>query len=445
MRFTSCILILCTVLFGCSDTNGAASIDASNFTLGNTGGAYADTGSTATSTDATIGIDGANITQDRGGNGAGSGPVAGTGGVLLDSSAAGGSVVDTSVTILVDARIDGSSIDQRADSGDAQTQAADGNAGDSGQDSAITDDRCNVAVYDPQNPPQSLSLSGNLITHDPTIIEQNGMYYLYQTGPRIPGKTSTNLLNWVGTPSALGFANPAWIADRVPGASDLWAPDLSRFGDQYHLYYSASTFGSNHSCIGHATRASLESGAWVDQGPVICSVNTDNWNAIDPNVIVDEQGTPWLSFGSWWSGIKVVQLDRNGARADNDLHAIASRGGGAIEAPVIVRRCGFYYLFVSFDNCCKGADSTYNVRVGRASEVLGPYVDRNGTPMMNGGGTLLVQGDNTWRGPGHNAVLFTGDRAYNIYHSYTATDGTPTLRVSELVWDNEGWPISGGP
>jgi arabinan endo-1,5-alpha-L-arabinosidase len=178
---------------------------------------------------------------------------------------------------------------------------------------------------------------------------------------------------------------------------------------------------------------------------VVCSGNGDNWNAIDPNVIVDQRGTPWMAFGSFWDGIKVIQLDRNGARANDGLHSIASRGGGAIEAPVIVRRCGYYYLFVSFDRCCNGADSTYNIRVGRSSEVLGPYVDRDGTPMMSGGGTLLVEGNNAWRGPGHNAILFSGDRAYNIYHSYTASTGTPTLRVSELVWDDQGWPISGGP
>ena len=296
--------------------------------------------------------------------------------------------------------------------------------------------------------PVAVAVSGSLGTHDPAAIEQDGTFYLLQTGPRLPGKKSMNLMSWSDAGSAFGSQNPAWVSQRVQGATDLWAPDLSHFGDQYHVYYSASTFGSNHSCIGHATRASLATGNWMDRGPVICSNDgrSDNWNAIDPNVIVDQNGTPWLVFGSFWSGIKAIQLDSSGARANDELHSLASRNGGAIEAPYVVRRCGYYYLFVSFDKCCDGANSTYNIRVGRSREVLGPYVDKKGTAMMSGGGTILVQGADRWRGPGHNAVLFAGDKAYNIYHSYDANNGGRSmLRVSELVWDADGWPISGGP
>jgi arabinan endo-1,5-alpha-L-arabinosidase len=234
--------------------------------------------------------------------------------------------------------------------------------------------------------------------------------------------------------------------------SDLWAPDISRFGDTYHLYYSASTFGSNRSCIGHATKASLDSaGPWTDRGAAICSnegAAQDDWNAIDPNVAMDEEGTPWLAFGSFWSGIKMVKLTPSGERADKELHALAARpdARGALEAPFIVRRCGFYYLFVSFDACCRGADSTYKIAVGRSTSITGPYVDKEGTPMMSGGGTIVVEGGSRWRGPGHNAVLFAGDRAYNIYHAYDAeSKGAPTLRISDLVWDDDGFPRSGGP
>jgi arabinan endo-1,5-alpha-L-arabinosidase len=313
---------------------------------------------------------------------------------------------------------------------------------------APDDDRCDVAVLDPAAPPSALTLSGNLGTHDPALLEEDGVFHLVHTGPRLPGKTSTDLISWEGAPAALGSSNPSWIAMQVPGASDLWAPDLSVFGGQVHLYYSASTFGSNSSCIGHATRASFASGSFADQGAVICSNHgsDDDWNAIDPNVIVDREGTAWLAFGSFWSGIKAVRLDAQGARADDEVHALASRGGGAIEAPYIVRRCGFYYLFVSFDRCCDGTNSTYNIRVGRSSEVLGPYADRDGKPMLDGGGTLLVAGEGRWHGPGHNAVLFSGDRAYNVFHAYDGdAGGASRLRVAELAWDTEGWPVSGGP
>jgi arabinan endo-1,5-alpha-L-arabinosidase len=309
-------------------------------------------------------------------------------------------------------------------------------------------DRCAVARLDAAKPPTAWSLAGDLGAHDPALIAQDGMFYLWQTGPRLPAKTSSDLRAWRGAGSAFGTANPAWIAKEVPGATDLWAPDVSFFGGQYHLYYSASTFGSNASCIGHATRASLTSGSWTDRGSVLCSNHgsNDDWNAIDPNLSVDQQGEPWLVFGSFWSGIKAVALKPDGSRKDGEVHALASRNGGAIEGPFVVRRCGYYYLFVSFDRCCNGADSTYNLRVGRSRDLLGPYVDRQGKEMMQGGGTLLLEGAGRYRGPGHNAVLFRDAQAFNVYHAYDANaGGAPTLRVAELVWDGEGWPVSGGP
>lgn len=303
---------------------------------------------------------------------------------------------------------------------------------------------------DPQTPPRALTLSGNLVTHDPVVISAEGQFFLFQTGRGLGAKTSSDLMRW--QPEPFVFAtHPSWIAERVPDATDLWAPDISFFGGVYHLYYSVSTFGSNRSCIGHATRASLTSGSWTDHGPVICSNMggaRDDWNAIDPNVVIDEAGVPWLAFGSFWGGLKLIQLDETGARAGDALHAIAARprAGGALEAPFIVRRCGYYYLFVSFDSCCRGVDSTYKIMVGRSRSVQGPYTDAQGVAMMEGGGTLVLQGNTRYRGPGHNAVLFDGDRAYNIYHAYDANDsGNPVLRIAELVWNDEGWPISGGP
>jgi arabinan endo-1,5-alpha-L-arabinosidase len=310
----------------------------------------------------------------------------------------------------------------------------------------LTDDRCDVAVLDPARPPAALELTGNLGAHDPTVLEQDGVFYLYMTGGNIGAKTSTDLVSWQRQADVFTeLPRPAWLEQNVPGVRNLWAPDLSFFGGQYHLYYSASTFGENTSCIGHLARASLATGAWTEQGPVVCSGNGDNYNAIDPNVVVDREGTAWLSFGSFWDGIKAIELDAAGARVGTEVISLASRGGGAIEAPVIVRRCGYYYLFVSFDTCCQGADSTYNVRVGRSENVMGPYVDREGRRLLDGGGTRLTQPDDTWRGPGHNTVLFAGDRAYNVYHAYAASNGASSLRISELSWDETGWPISGGP
>lgn len=171
----------------------------------------------------------------------------------------------------------------------------------------------------------------------------------------------------------------------------------------------------------------------------------DDFNAIDPNVVLDASGTPWMSFGSFWDGLRMIRLNLAGERDGNELIALASRGGGAVEAPFIVRRCGFYYLFMSFGACCQGAQSTYSLHVGRSTELLGPYVDRDGRALLDGGGTLLLEAGGDWVGPGHNAVLIDGTRAYNVYHAYAASNGASRLRISELVWDAEGWPISGGP
>jgi arabinan endo-1,5-alpha-L-arabinosidase len=375
------------------------------------------------------------------GGGAGADPAAGTGGSAAGAgpAGAGGSGGDDNAGMGGGAGIAGSGAGQGGAAGSA-----------SGGTGGVGSDRCDVAVHDPDNPPAMLTLSGSLGTHDPVMFEEGGRFYLFMTGNRVGAKTSMDLLSWQNA-SAVFSANPSWISQSVPGATNLWAPDISNFGGMYHLYYSASTFGMNRSCIGHATKAALSTGSFTDQGSVVCSNVTtsgDNWNAIDPNVIVDVDGKAWLSFGSFWGGLKMIELDQEGNRVGSVLYSIAARpqNSGALEAPFIVRRCGYYYLFVSFDTCCQGVNSTYNTRVGRSASVTGPYVDKAGTEMMDGGGTLLVQGGTRWKGPGHNAVVFSGTKAYNLYHSYDAdANGQSILRIAELVWDAEGWPISAGP
>jgi arabinan endo-1,5-alpha-L-arabinosidase len=291
-----------------------------------------------------------------------------------------------------------------------------------------------------------LPLQGDLGVHDPTIIEADGTFTFFSTGPGIRVKRSDDLLSW--TEDGRVFeTNPAWIEDAVPGATDLWAPDIAYFAGAYHLYYSASTFGSRTSCIGHATATDLTSLDFVDHGPVVCTDEGDDYNAIDPAFVVDEGGTPWLTFGSFWSGIKLIRLAADGARVGDELYSLASRGVvEAVEAPYLLRREGYYYLFVSFDACCRGTASTYRIMVGRSQSVTGPYLDANGKAMSAGGGTMVVVGNQRWRGPGHNAVLTTGAQQYLVYHAYDANNGgSPTLRITELSWDGEGWPRPVGP
>ena len=380
------------------------------------GGTKATGGATATGgVSTTGGTTGTGGTKATGGN-AGSGGATGNGGARATGGAVG-------------------------TGGAMPAGGATGNGGTSGSD------RCDVGVYDSANPPKALSLSGNLGAHDPSAIESNGTYYEFQTG--LGAKTSTNLTSWSG--ASAPFTIPAWMTAAVTGVTDLWAPDISYFGGTYHLYYAGSTFGSNKSCIGHATRASLGSGSWVDQGSAtICSNVTttgDNWNAIDPNAIVDTDGNAWLVFGSFWGGIKLIPLDQTGARVGTTVTGIAARpsNGGALEGPIMIRRSGYYYLFTSWDTCCKGASSTYNMRVVRGTSVTGPFADQAGTAAMQGGGTLIAQGDATWAGPGGQSVMFVGPKAYFVYHAYAMSNGNATLRIADLIWDANGWPMPVGP
>jgi arabinan endo-1,5-alpha-L-arabinosidase len=328
--------------------------------------------------------------------------------------------------------------------GGGQAGATGGVGGSAGVAGGGGQTSCPGESYDAASPPTTLTLSGNLGAHDPAAYVLGSTIYLAATG--LIGKTSTNLTTWNATPTPLAL--PAWAATAT-GATNLWAPDISYFGGVYHLYYAASTFGSNKSCIGQATRAALDSGSWADQGMVLCSNmgETDDWNAIDPNVVVDDAGTPWLEFGSFWSGLKLVKLTSTGARADTTLYSLANGANsrGSLEGGWIFKRCGYYYLFSSWGSCCS-SPYDYNIRVGRSTTVTGPYVDEAGTSLMSGGGTLLVQGNSSWVAPGHNAVIIYNGKTYNMYHALQgSSSGAATLRIAEIAWDANGWPVSGGP
>ena len=162
---------------------------------------------------------------------------------------------------------------------------------------------------------ESIAQTGNSVSvHDPCIIKSGEYYYVYSTGDRINIFRSPDLLNWKSMGSVFDKI-PEWGVQEVPGVSNIWAPDISLYKSTYHLYYSLSTFGSNNSRIGLATNTTLDPNDsayyWIDEGKVIQSKSSDNFNAIDPNFVKDETGRIWLSFGSFWNGIKLVELDTN--------------------------------------------------------------------------------------------------------------------------------------
>ncbi len=307
----------------------------------------------------------------------------------------------------------------------------------------------------------------NIPAHDPVAIKQDSIYYLFCTGRGVSMWSSKNLKEWKREKPV--FDTLPWAVQAVKGFSNhIWAPDISYHNGLYYLYYSVSAFGKNTSCIGVATNKTLHPSSpdykWTDHGKVIQSYpGKTNWNAIDPNIITDKKGHMWMSFGSFWDGIKLARLTKNRLQIKGDtinLRTIASRkkeisasnppavednpkdaGGNAIEAPFIFFKSGYYYLFASIDYCCKGEKSTYKMIVAKSKKITGPFVDKEGNDMAKGGGTILLAGDSNWYGVGHNAIVSFDKTDYLIFHAYDASDkGKSKLRIEKISWA-DGWPV----
>ena len=326
----------------------------------------------------------------------------------------------------------------------------------------------NVAQDQPQNQGQTSNQSGfdpkNPPVHDPVMAKEGDTYYVFGTGDGISTLYSKDLINWEkGNP--IFSETPEWVKNALPNftkKNQIWAPDIIFYKGLYHLFYACNaTPGKPDAAIGHATNPTLDPKSpkfrWTDHGKIIQSVmERDMWQAIDPNAIIDENGTPWLAFGSFWDGIKLVKLteDMMSLTWPQEWHSLARRPSqkqfyeysledSQIEAAFIFKHAEYYYLFVSFDMCCHGLDSDYKIAVGRSKSITGPYIDRVGFPMLTGGGTVIAIGDGKrWAAVGHNSVYKFDDKDYLVAHGYSIPDnGAPKLIVSELKWDDRGWPI----
>ena len=297
-------------------------------------------------------------------------------------------------------------------------------------------------------------LTGDVYVHDPAYVQVGDYHFVYSTGNgqiadgNIQIRRSDDGVEWEYA-GEVWDEKPAWLDDAVPGVDNLWAPELYQHDGTWYLYYSVSTFGSGDSVIALATNTTLDPDdpdfEWIDRGAVIASQGTD-FNAIDAGIVEDADGTPWMSFGSFSSGIRMVELDwPSGLRADADEPLrLADRGlvENAIEAPFIVRRDGWFYLFASRGFCCKGIDSTYEIIVGRSKDVAGPYLDADGAALLEDGGTIVLTGDGAERiGPGGQSV-FGDSLAFHWYDG--AADGVPTLGILPITWI-DGWPTTTWP
>lgn len=356
---------------------------------------------------------------------------------------------------------------------------------------------CFTLIISAQHAPQFDKVYPDV--HDPVMAQgEDGRYYIFSTGAGVGVMSSSDMKSWRQEKSVFAVTlkgrdgkefkvegnapMPAWTTDSVPGfGGHFWAPDISYRNGKWHLYYSCSTFGKNGSAIGVAINKTLDPKSpnfkWVDQGPVVVSHrNKDNWNAIDPNLIDN-----YLVYGSFWDGIQILPLADDLKTATAAPRTLARRlekpvaledvtnpetftmegnesieaGDNAIEAPFVIERDGWYYLFVSWDYCCRGKNSTYKTVYGRSRNIEGPYLDRNGKDMAYGGGTLLVGPNETFFGVGHCSAyevkipkvmrIENGKGAkpsqwFFVSHAYDISkDGRAKLFLRRLHFTADGW------
>jgi len=302
---------------------------------------------------------------------------------------------------------------------------------------------------------------------DPAIIRHEDKFYVYGTqdygqwtendfGVRFtPILESTDMVNWT-------YAGQVFTASRRPlwGTfnAGLWAPDVVKIGEKFNLYYSLSTWGDPDPGIGVAS-ADHPLGPWTDHGKVLRSLEIGVNNSIDPAVFV-EDGRVYMIWGSF-RGLYGVELTADGLSLKDGVNAkdtkirvagfdtSTSWNGTTYEAPFIVKRHGYFYMFVSSGSCCDGHNSSYNVRVGRATHPLGPYTDSNGQSMLGSyrGHQVLVS-SYYFAGPGHNAIIQDDDdQDWIVYHAFKTSESpnfgnSPrrSLMIDRLIWDENQWP-----
>lgn len=301
--------------------------------------------------------------------------------------------------------------------------------------------------------PLEQSAARGIVTRDPSsIVKCKDEYWVFYTGRGVPSYHSKDLVKWERGPAVFQAA-PEWIARIVPENRNLsyWAPDLIRVDDRYLLYYSVSTLGKMTSGIGLATNPTLDPNdpayRWTDQGVVVqtqAGQPGEAYNAIDPAIFQDNDGSLWMVFGSYWTGIKLIQLDpKTGKRLapDSPMHSLAYNE--SIEAAFISRHDDYYYLFVNWGSCCRGPESTYNIRIGRSKSITGPYVDKEGVSLLKrGGSTFLGTTNGPLIGPGHAAMLTAEGKSWFTckFEGDLRLEGNATLAILPLQWNADGWP-----
>ncbi|RDX52372.1 glycoside hydrolase family 43 protein [Lentinus brumalis] len=305
--------------------------------------------------------------------------------------------------------------------------------------------------------PDPLALTGgSFFVHDPSLVQRasDEKYFLFTTHDLGGILTATNLAGpWTSVGSILSGESSI----NLPGRDDIWAPDVTLHNGVYYAYYSVSTFGSQNSAIGLATSTSMDPGTWTDHGSVFQSKSGDLYNAIDPNLVFDEKGSPVLTFGSFWSNLFQINLGSNLQSVSSSPVQVSfnSTSPQPEEGSFVWKHGSSYYLFFSSGLCCgfnasalPPAGNEYKVFVGRSSSAHGPFLDKNGKDLRNTGGTLVLASHGNVYAPGGQAI-FTDSKSKKdifVYHYVPVNSPQPyndaysALGLNAIDWSS-GWPV----
>jgi arabinan endo-1,5-alpha-L-arabinosidase len=289
-------------------------------------------------------------------------------------------------------------------------------------------------------------LKGDLQVHDPVMIKQDSIYYIFSTGKGISIKTSKDRINWMR--SGHVFADSlAWWKNDIPNQDGhLWAPDIHYRDGKYHLYYSVSAWMNFNSSIGYAVNTTLNSNdknyKWIDEGMIINYKNGgEGVNCIDPNVFVDNDGKVWLFYGSYKAGLRLVELDPKTGKLKNNPPEITIITTSLGEGVFVLKAQGWYYIFASRGICCKGLESTYQVVMGRSKNIKGPYLNKEGESWVDNKYSLFMEGDYEEPGRGHNGFFTENDTTFIVYHAYSRkANGKSLLNIKPMFIGEDGWP-----
>lgn len=300
--------------------------------------------------------------------------------------------------------------------------------------------------------PQMVNVSGDVSNWScPEIYNYDGTYYGFIMAGGITIKTSPDLKVWQKSGTVFSKI-PSWMTSPVGGVENgsIWCPGIYKIGNTYCCYYAVSTSGSQNSFIGLATNTTLDPKdkkyKWEDKGCVLHSYKGDDFNAIDPCVIIDDKKDPWLVYGSYWSGIKLCRIDPDTLMLDEsstvyDLAAAQTRSGP--EAGYMIKHGDYYYLF----EACGSFSTGYWNGVGRSKNITGPFLDATNINMMEQGATPVTSYRDGFTKCGHSSIFTDKDgKQYHVTEYFRNYDdgssSSSLLGISTLLWTEDGWPVT---